>query len=397
MILFVYIKKGNFMCEIKEILDSVEEFNSFKLKYILKKCCYNVVVFGTGQLGKNIIEILRQDNINIICACDNDPNKWGATWEKTEILEPKKAVSLYGESALFIISIFDLFIWDLYEKKNILAPKNYLEKLGCKNVIYYSSLYWEYGRDKFTKGSPSDWILSPSEIKLEYSEILKSYNLFEEESKDLFLNILKSRLYHENGWSVQYCSELPHFDTLISENISEEEVFIDCGAFNGDTLEMFLKKTKNKFEKYFAIEPIEENVSAMQNNIKLLNDDIKNKINILQYAVGNKNEVLKFKNSGKSSRLTDEVDFTFVKSVKLDDLLSAEKPTWIKMDIEGAELNAIKGAAKAIKKYKPKLTICVYHRSSDLWKIPLEIKKICDDYKFYLRRVSGDIICYAII
>ncbi|MFH1618985.1 MAG: FkbM family methyltransferase [bacterium] len=70
------------------------------------------------------------------------------------------------------------------------------------------------------------------------------------------------------------------------------------------------------------------------------------------------------------------------------------------MDIEGAELDALKGAAETIKKNRPKLAICIYHKPSDLFEIPLFIKSLVPEYRFYLRQhqpISCDLVLYAVI
>ena len=70
------------------------------------------------------------------------------------------------------------------------------------------------------------------------------------------------------------------------------------------------------------------------------------------------------------------------------------------MDIEGAEVNALLGAEENIKKQKPKLAICVYHKPEHLWKIPLYIKKIVPDYKLYIRHHTNqeyETVCYAVL
>ncbi len=391
------------MQEIKNILDLnkstpvIKEFEETIFDCMLKKTNNRVIVFGTGNLGKNIVKVLRENNIQLICACDNDKGKWNTYWNGLEILSPRKAIELYGNNTLFIVAVFDLFIWDLYGKKDRLAPKNDLERLGCKYVIYYPFLFWKFGKELFKEGSPSDWIMRPSEIRNEYEEILDAYNLFESESKKLFLNILKSRLYADEGWNVAYVDEPAHFDSIIHPYITSNEVFVDCGAFNGDTLEVFLKVTNGNFKKYFAIEPMVDNGEKISKVIQLLSNLQKNKIEILQCAVGEKEENLFFRSTGKTSIAVEKAENTiFVRSIALDNELINNKITWIKMDIEGAEILGLLGAQEIIRKYRPKLTICVYHRSNDLWKIPLLINKICNNYKFYLKRTSGDIICYAI-
>ena len=88
-----------------------------------------------------------------------------------------------------------------------------------------------------------------------------------------------------------------------------------------------------------------------------------------------------------------------IKLITLDDYLYNRKPTFIKFDIEGSETEAILGMKKIMRDFKPKLAICVYHKPSDLWKIPLLIKKINPRYKIFIRhytQTQHDTVCYAI-
>jgi hypothetical protein len=84
----------------------------------------------------------------------------------------------------------------------------------------------------------------------------------------------------------------------------------------------------------------------------------------------------------------------------IDELLKGGPATFIKMDIEGAELVALKGAKQTIKKYKPKLAVCVYHKPLDIVEIPLYLKKLVPEYKLFLRHYSDfgfDTIRYAVV
>lgn len=86
--------------------------------------------------------------------------------------------------------------------------------------------------------------------------------------------------------------------------------------------------------------------------------------------------------------------------MKLDDVLQGKKCTFLKMDIEGSELNALKGAAETIKKWKPRLAICIYHKPEDIIEIPLYVKKLVPEYKLKMRQYSTyfyDTVMYAYI
>ena len=85
--------------------------------------------------------------------------------------------------------------------------------------------------------------------------------------------------------------------------------------------------------------------------------------------------------------------------IALDEILSDQKPTYIKMDIEGSELQALTGAQNIIKKNLPVLAICSYHSQDHLWKIPALIHSYSDQYRFFLRPhllEVWDLVCYAI-
>ena len=89
-----------------------------------------------------------------------------------------------------------------------------------------------------------------------------------------------------------------------------------------------------------------------------------------------------------------------VVSLPLTELNRTVRPvTFIKMDIEGAEIDALRGAAEIVRQDKPVLALCVYHLQSDIWKIPLLMRELFHDYRFYLRCYEGDgwqTVAYAV-
>ena len=127
------------------------------------------------------------------------------------------------------------------------------------------------------------------------------------------------------------------------------------------------------------------------------------KIELYPYGLWHKNTELHFDNtvlpiSAKFSSSIDE-NMPLVKVIKLDDIAYDERITFIKMDIEGAELNALKGSEQIIKHFRPKLAISVYHKPEDLWEIPAYILSLRSDYKLYFRHYSftnRETVLYAI-
>jgi len=126
---------------------------------------------------------------------------------------------------------------------------------------------------------------------------------------------------------------------------------------------------------------------------------VASRIRTLNVAVGARSGRMHFRASGdEGAHLSPDGD-AFVECVPLDDLLADAQPTFIKMDIEGAELEALEGARRIIQTDRPILSICVYHKQDDLWRIPLFIHALGEGYRLLLRphEVDGwQLVCYAV-
>lgn len=200
--------------------------------------------------------------------------------------------------------------------------------------------------------------------------------------------------------------ERQYFDELIE--YGDDETFIDAGVYDlGTTFEFFEHCAKHNVKnmKCIAFEPDPASFDRCQ---KIVSEHPDFDIDIVKSALYSHNTTLSFMStSDVMSRLSSEssVCVTIEKSecisvdAKALDTYTDEKITFIKMDIEGAELEALKGCERTIKQYKPKLAICVYHKPEDIIEIPMYIKSICPDYKLYLRHYGNfefDTVLYAL-
>jgi FkbM family methyltransferase len=189
-------------------------------------------------------------------------------------------------------------------------------------------------------------------------------------------------------------------------SLSKSEVFVDCGAFSGDTVFEFIRKTRGKFKAIYAFEPSAKHYRLLRKNTGKLKRFVRN-ITLYNEGVWSKSGQLSFSeqeiNSGASHVLaeasTSEADGERIRVNSLDVVFKETIPTFIKMDIEGSELEALKGAKEILTKYKPKLAICLYHKSSDFVEIPLFLKETVPDYKLHIRHHSCgylDTVLYAV-
>lgn len=173
----------------------------------------------------------------------------------------------------------------------------------------------------------------------------------------------------------------------------KDEIMVDCGAYDGDTALAFVDHCPH-YQKIYALEPNVEVLPKLKERAKDL------KIEIFEVGAYSRKDTLSFQSQQSGcSTLKEEGEFHIAVDC-IDHLVADEKNpiTFIKMDIEGSELEALKGASQTIKKYKPKLAICVYHRKNDLIEIPKLIKSLRPDYRLYLRShqcIPEDSVLYA--
>lgn len=231
------------------------------------------------------------------------------------------------------------------------------------------------------------WLVNGKDKMIDIKQLRKFDTLLcDKKSKAILNDIINLRKtlnpkYYIDPSDIEYFpSDIPILRSLEKIN------FIDCGAYTGDTIEQLIKQTQN-VNYTLSFEPDNKNFIALQNQLEILKQK-HSMINFLSYPAGvySKNGVLYFANNGiDSSASFDDTSTLKVPVVTLDSVILHSSPNFIKMDIEGAEKEAIIGASQTIQKYKPNLAICLYHKPEDLWELPLLINSIEPSYNMYLR------------
>ena len=129
--------------------------------------------------------------------------------------------------------------------------------------------------------------------------------------------------------------------------------------------------------------------------------EISERIVAYNAGVWNKNEICSYgkMSSSDSFSIFNPRDTIMSNMIRLDDVLGDKRVTLLKMDIEGAEKEALEGAENIIKTQTPKLAICVYHRIEDLWTIPIMLKEWVPEYSISIRHHAkwwvSETVCYA--
>jgi FkbM family methyltransferase len=166
---------------------------------------------------------------------------------------------------------------------------------------------------------------------------------------------------------------------------------IDCGAYTGDTAEVAadMQKRFGYTIDYIAmLEPDSKNLEILSSNVeRLAKNESRAKFFPMPFGVWSESTSLFFSDEGSaSSTIVKDADKgTRISVIDIDTVFLHASPNFIKTDVEGAELEALKGAAKTIERHRPVLAVSLYHEPEHLWEIPLMIHEMDVDYDFYIK------------
>jgi len=362
---------------------SMNEFN--KIYEMYNK---NIILLGSGNLGKKIYSSLKKNGIYTLSFIDNNPNKWGQTIDGIKILKPKDAAEKYGESAIFVVCIWS-------PRHSFLKTKEHLIKLGCKKIIHFSFIIWRFPEDIL----PHYQFETPYYYLLNSEQILYSFKLLSDyESKRQYLQHIRFRLKADlNNLPIPSFNNQYFPEEIIK--LTDSESFVDCGAYDGDTLKIFLNIKNEKFNKYYAFEPDSKNFLSLIKYINNLPIKLQKKITAINAAVGRVKGNILFNCAGGMNSSISNLGDNEVNIFSLDDEIINGQPTFLKFDIEGQEKSALIGSIKIISQLNPIIAVCIYHMPNDLWKIPILLKKLNSTYSFFIRTHDEDgleIVLYAI-
>jgi FkbM family methyltransferase len=352
-------------------------------------CGDSILLFGAGGLGRRCLAGLRRKGLEPLAFADSNQLLWNTEVDGLRVLSPGDAADRFGKGAVFVITI-----WGARAPDRMSDRVSQLQLLGCERVMPFGPLFWKYP-DHVLPHYAADL---PHKVIDQSHEILEAFDLLaDDESRMEYVAQLRWRLFFDfdrlspPGRDIIYLT--PDLVRLRSD-----EVFVDCGAFDGDTLSQFLTASKNVFDRIIAFEPDPVNFARLSDSVAALPQSVKSRIDLEHCAVGAEDGRLRFSAEGAPSSHVGEGDLV-VDVVALDRYLGATQPTFIKMDIEGAEPDALSGAKEHIRSDSPTLAISCYHRQDHLWTIPRLIHSINPDYAFYLRPHDlevWDLVCYAI-
>lgn len=164
--------------------------------------------------------------------------------------------------------------------------------------------------------------------------------------------------------------------------------FVDCGAYDGDTLRA-LERECGSVESIVAFEPASEAFRSLSRCVRERASELAQRVTLVPCGLWSETACLAFGGGDRSASALRESGEEVVQCVALDDCLHGAAPTFIKMDIEGAEYEALLGARGIIRRDRPAVAVCVYHDLSHLWSIPQLLREIEPEYRLALRAYGG--------
>jgi len=349
-----------------------------------------IVLYGAGSAGIAFFKYIEAIGLRPRFFSDGKPEKQGEYCMGVEIISPEDIVKRLGENALVIVTINTdgkRYCKSFEEALRIGGHSGVhtrLKEAGCKNVIdytYFRRCYGLFKCDPYNLPSCSD-----VDIMVKNKELISEvYEWLDDDlSKETYEKIVRFRLLDDSLEIPTLSQDSQYFEPEFYTK-KTDECFIDCGAFNGISMKTFLRINDSTFERYYAFEPDNINFNELEKYVSGMSDEIINKTELFCAAAYDVNGTgTMYALNGPGSFMAD-IGNEDVVTVTIDTALKGRKATYIKMNIEGSELKALAGAQETIKKYKPALAVAGYHKTWDLWEVPLVIRRYDPGYRINLR------------
>ncbi len=340
-----------------------------------------LIIIGAADEGVRLAGLCRQRGIRIVAICDDNPEKQGTAIEDVAV---SRVDSLSGE---------DTDIPVVIASHRVLGAAKKLAGMGFRNIAPFALLQVLDGEAFPPHMFYEGWLEDLVNNSEQYRE------LFELLSDDFSREVLNQVIGYRLTLNVGALEPVIEWDLYGSKGLieyGEDEVYVDGGAYDGDSIRLFIERVGGKFSRVMGFEPDTNTHRLLEANFA---DDPR--VEPINKGLYSREDTLHFDNAGtRGSIITGEMNGGIVIPVtSLDRTLNGDRVTFIKMNIEGAELEALRGAEKAITRCRPRLAISAYHRSSDLWEVPFLIRELRPDYNLYMRQHDGGVIetvCYAL-
>ena len=340
-----------------------------------------VWIFGAGKFGRDLCEVLKHEGFEIRGFIESDARKESVLDLPVRSWRNISPGSLTEQLA---IGIFNRDM-PLDELKAIAAAA------GFRDIFMPWDLYAQFGKHLGWRY----WLSPPEIITGNLSALERTYlTLADEESRRCLLEVCAFRLGFHTSYAGFTHAERMYFNHLTVPPLQGRNItYVDGGAYNGDT---FLEiNSLLEVAAAYLFEPDEDNYRALVATVNMVNGAAV----CLPLALADQYHILSFQGENGEGCALSSVGSAQIAAAALDEILPGRHVDFIKLDVEGAEIQALGGAAGLIRKFRPILAISLYHKPEDIWRIPEVLTTICSQYRFYIRQHyynSFEMVLYAI-
>ena len=332
-----------------------------------------VVIFGAARMGRAFLDTLRSNGVEVAAFGDNAREKWGADIEGVDVVDPDTLRARHRTTPVLIASLLG-------------ENEMYRQLTGAGFTTVYPLSVLHHARPDVFVAPYLDgaWESADSGAAREGARLWA-----DAESRAVYDGIMEYRRTRSMDVYPRIRSHHPQYFPPGLIEFTSRDVILDGGAFEGDTLESFMLLNPNARIPYYAFEPDPTNYRKLC----ATGERYAGRFVGVNAGLGGTDGVLAFTSGGGVDRTFtndpvggDKVDIP----VHTIDRFFGDKepPTFIKMDIEAMEPEAVRGAEQTIRAMATTLAICVYHRPEHLWEIPQMVREWQPDYRLYLRHYS---------
>jgi FkbM family methyltransferase len=338
-----------------------------------------IAIAGAAGLPQKCARALRELDGEPVCFIEYDPRFWGKEAEGLPIMGPDEAFRRLGADALVISGV-----WSPQHK--YADTRDWLRAHGFSRVLPVGAVFWAAGEilgPHYQLAPPH--VFAAQRAKIEAVDAA----LGDEESRRQLRGHLRWRVTLDPATIPEPDRRRVYFDPSLLA-LPEDAVVADCGAFDGDSLRVFLRWNGGRFAVFHAFEPDPVSYSRLMTYLETVPEAVRSRVRPAQLALGASAGSIRVAATGKPGSSQTGGEGETVPVERLDKLLGSAPVHYLKLDIEGAEWEALEGAWPLVERDRPVLGVAIYHRPDDIFELPAAIMARTPGYDYFMRSHDDD-------
>jgi FkbM family methyltransferase len=333
----------------------------------------SLAIVGAAPEGRRLARICKERGIRIDAIVDDDPAKAKLAVESTQVALVQTLTELPKSTPIIIAS------------HRVLRVTQRLRNLGFRTVVPFAMLQ-VLAPDIFPPHMFYDGLLDDLwTYRAEYQAL--HGRLADDRSRQVLDAVIGFRRTLDAAALQAIVTEHDLYAPEGLFEFADNETYVDGGSYDGDTIRTFIERVHGRFADVYAFEPDPVTFDKLKENFR--DEPRVHPIHAGLYSHGGS---LRFRDDASRGAIFATDGEIEMPVTTIDEVLGERPLTYVKMNIEGAEIDALNGGRDAIRKWRPRLALSVYHRANDLWRIPQLVLELNPDYELYLRQHDGGII-----